>query len=110
VNVSLSTRALGDLDRIYAYIFTHRGQDAAEAFLARARRATEFVAENPLSGPHPNWAARHKSLRFWPISGTRFLIFYIANESAISIERVLDGRRDVVALLEQGAEESFEDE
>ena len=69
-----------------------------------------FLGKIPLQGRTLNWATRHKSLRFWPISRTRFLVFYVASESAVSIERILDGRRDVVALLEQGAEESFEGE
>ena len=80
MNVGLSARACGDLDRIYAYIYTQRGVEAADAFLERARRGTEFIGQNPHAGPHPNWATRYLTLRFWPISGTRFLVFYTADE------------------------------
>jgi plasmid stabilization system protein ParE len=110
MKVRLSARASGDLDRIYAYIYRQRGLKAAETFLNRARRATEFIAQNPYAGPHPNWATRHRTLRFWPISGTRFLIFYTADENGVAIERVLDGRRNDIGLFEGREEESFEDE
>jgi len=101
----LSTRAQGDLDRIYAYLYTARGAKAADAFLEQAQRATAFIAQNPFAGPHPSWATRHRTLRFWVISGTRFLIFYIPEEKEISIERVLDGRRDVKRILEHAIED-----
>ena len=73
--------------------------------LEQAQRATAFIAQNPFAGPHPSWATRHRTLRFWVISGTRFLIFYIPEEKEISIERVLDGRRDVKRILEHAIED-----
>jgi len=109
MKVRLSGHAQTDLDRTYAYLYANRGSKVADQFLNRARRATEFIAQNPCAGPHPNWATRHQSLRFWPISGTRFLIYYFAEEDGVSLERVLAGRRDVVRILEHGIEEPNED-
>lgn len=106
----LSARALSDLDCIYAYLCLNRSQAAADEFLQRAQGAVEFIAQHPFAGPHPNWATRHRALRFWVISGTRFLIFYTPEENGPSIERVLDGRRDVVRIIEKGKEEPPETE
>jgi hypothetical protein len=32
-------------------------------------------------------------LRFWVISRTKYLIFYLVDEEGVGIERILDGRR-----------------
>ena len=69
-----------------------------------AQEAAEFLAQNPLAGPHPKWATRHRAFRFWVISRTNFLIFYLPDENGVSIERVLDGRRDVARVIELGME------
>ena len=109
MNARLSGRAQHDIEALYAYIFSTRGADAAEKFLAAVRKAVEFIAQNPYAGPHPTWATHHQSLRFWVIRGTKFLIFYIPDEREVSIERVLDGRKDVVRVLEHGIEEPPEE-
>jgi plasmid stabilization system protein ParE len=109
MKVQLSDRALADLDRIYAYLHLNRGIAAADQFLQRARKAVEFIGQHPFAGPCPNWATQHRTLRFWVISGTRFLIFHIPEEKAVSIERVLDARRDVIRILEKGLEEPPEE-
>jgi plasmid stabilization system protein ParE len=109
MKLRLSGRAQSDLERTYAYLYANRGAKVADHFLERAQKAAEFIGQNPYAGPHPNWATRHRSLRFWPISGTRFVIYYVPEEESVSIERVLDGRRDVVRILERGIEEAEED-
>jgi hypothetical protein len=45
-------------------------------------------------------------LRFWAIGRTNFLIYYLPDENGVSIERVLDGRRDVARIMELGEEEA----
>jgi hypothetical protein len=57
------------------------------------------------SRPHPVWATKHRTLRFWVISKTNFLIYYLPDEYGVSIERVLDGRRDVARTIELGIED-----
>jgi plasmid stabilization system protein ParE len=101
----ISARARGDLDRIFAYISARQGSKAADRFLELAQEAAEFLVQHPLAGPHPRWATRHKTLRFWVISRTNFLIYYLPDEHGVSIERVLDGRRDVARIIELGREE-----
>jgi plasmid stabilization system protein ParE len=101
----ISARAQNDLDLIFAHIAIRQGPKAAVRFLGLARKATEFLVDHPRAGPHPRWATRHKALRFWVISRTNFLIYYLPDEYGVSIERVLDGRRDVARIMELGLEE-----
>jgi len=102
MKVRISARAQGDLERIFAWIVIRQGSGAAERFLELARKATEFLVQHPRAGPHPKWATRHPTLRFWVISRTNFLIYYLLDEQGmVSIERVLDGRRDVARVMEE---------
>jgi plasmid stabilization system protein ParE len=101
----ISARAQQDLDGIFATIYLRQGVRAAEQFLDLARKAAGFLVQNPLAGPHPRWATRHKHLRFWVISRTNFLIYYFADDQGVTIERVLDGRREVVRIMEFGRED-----
>ena len=102
----ISARAQSDLELIFAGIYVRQGVRAAERFLELARKSTEFIAQHPLAGPHPSWAIRHRSLRFWVISRTNYLIYYFQDEQGVSIERVLDGRRDVARIMELGVEDA----
>jgi plasmid stabilization system protein ParE len=106
MNARISTRAQSDLDRIFAYIHVRQGPRAADCFLELAQEAVGFLVRHPLAGPHPRWATGHKSLQFWVISRTNFLIYYLPEADGVSIERVLDGRRDIGRIIELGKEES----
>ena len=104
MKVLISRRAEDDLAHIYGYIAT-RNPDAAERFATEAEKALAQLARNPDLGPHPGWQTRHTRLRFWVISHVHnYLIYYERREDRISIERVLDGRRDVRRIIEQGIE------
>jgi plasmid stabilization system protein ParE len=105
MNSLLSARAQSDLDRIFAHIYLRQSPMAADRFLELAKEAAGFIGQHPLAGSHPSWATRHKTLRFWVISRTKYLIFYLAEDQEVSIERVLDGRRDVTRIMEFGVEE-----
>src|SRR5215813_13948131 len=105
MNARLSARARDDLAYIFAYISSRQGKEVGDRFLALAEQVVSFLAKNPEAGPHPRWKSRHKTLRYWVISKTNYLIYYFADESGVSIERVLDGRRDVTRVIERGSEE-----
>jgi plasmid stabilization system protein ParE len=105
MKVRISARAQSDLDRVFAFIFVRQSQEAAERFLELAQEAAKFLGQHPLAGPHPRWATRHRALRFWVISRTNYLIYYLPDEQGVSIERVLDGRRDVARIIELGIED-----
>lgn len=109
MNARVSAQARDDLAYIFAYISSRQGEEAGDRFLGLAEQAVAFLAKNPEAGPHPRWRSRHKALRFWVISKTNYLIYYFADESGLSIERVLDGRRDVKRIIEKGLEEPQEE-
>jgi plasmid stabilization system protein ParE len=96
----ISARAQTDLERIFAGIYARQGSRAADRFLELAQEAAGFLEQHPLAGPHPRWATRHRTLRFWVISRTNYLIYYLLDDQGVSIERVLDGRRDVARIIE----------
>ncbi len=108
MKVLVSQRAEDDLARIYGYIAT-RNPDAGEQFKTEAERALALLAEHPELGPRPGWETRHTKLRFWVISRFHnYLIYYEPRETDISVERVLDGRRDVRRIMEEGVEDPKE--
>ena len=96
MKVLISQRAEEDLARIYGYIAT-RHPDAAERFRIEAEKALASLGRNPELGPRPGWKTCHTRLRFWVISRFHnYLIYYEPRKDAVSIERVLDGRREPV--------------
>ena len=104
MKILIGQRAEEDLARIYAYIAA-RHPGAAERFRIEAEKALTALGRNPELGPRPGWKTRHTRLRFWVISRFHnYLIYYEPGQDAVSIERVLDGRRDVRRIVEEGIE------
>ena len=106
MNVLISQWAEDDLARIYAFLFARAAPDVAERLRANAERALAHLGRHPETGPHSGWATRHRALRFWVISRTSYLIYYECHSGAVSIERVLDGRRDAHRITELGIEDA----
>ena len=105
MRVLISRQAEADLAHIFAYIAA-RNPDAAEAFKREAEKALALLGQHPQLGPRPGWATRHTRLRFWVISRFHnYVIYYEPGQEAVSVERVLDGRRDVRRILEESIEE-----
>jgi plasmid stabilization system protein ParE len=105
MRVVISGQAEADLARIFAWLATGYDLQAAEGFRLRAEDALAQLGQHPGLGPHPGWATRHQKLRFWVISRTRYVIYYEWEAECVSIERVLDGRRDVRRIIEFGVED-----
>lgn len=105
MNLVISGKAEEDLARIYAWLTTNRGPEAAERFRTLSEQALKQLGSHPELGPHPAWSTRHTKLRFWIISRTSYIIYYEFIADTVSIERVLDGRRDVHRIIELGTEE-----
>jgi plasmid stabilization system protein ParE len=100
MRVVISRRAEDDLAQIYAWLATQYDLGAAERFRVQAEQALTLLGHHPRLGPHPGWATRHKSLRFWVISRSSYVIYYEVREGEVFIERVLDGRRDACRVIE----------
>lgn len=108
MNAVISEQAGADLARIRRWIDTSHGEEAATLFERRTETSLAQLCRYPQIGPRPHWPTRHTKLRFWVISRTRYLIFYELGPELVSIERVLDGRRDVRRVIEEGVEEPAE--
>ena len=105
MNVLVSQRAEEDLARIYGTI-AMSNPDAAERFKLEAEKALALLSEHPELGPRPGWETCHRKLRFWVVSRfNNYLIYYELRENDLSVERVLDGRRDVRRIVEEGDED-----
>ena len=100
----ISARARYDLDSIFARICAREGTESADRFLDDAEHAVAFLAQHPDAGPHPTWITRHKTLRFWVISKTNYLIYYFSDDFGVSVARILDGRRDVERIIDKRRE------
>lgn len=110
MNVRISELAEEDLAHIYARI-ADDNPDAAQRFKFEAEKAIALLAEHPELGPRPGWETRHPKLRFWVISHFHnYLIYYETLGDNVSIERVLDGRRDVSRIIEPGPADPPADE
>ncbi len=105
MRVRISRKAEADLSHIYAYLLTRASPEAAERFRLDAEKAMAQLGRHPEIGPHPAWPTRHSALRFWVISRTNYIIYYECRPGEVSIERVLDGRRDVHRIIELGIED-----
>lgn len=95
---------------IYRFLATEYGSDQAERFRVRVEKALLLLARHADLGPHPSWATRHKKLRFWIVSRSNYIIYYESHKDEVSIERVLDGRRDVHRIIELRMEDPPEGE
>ena len=75
----------------------------AEAFKAAASESLAVLGRHPEIGPRVGFRTRHTGLRFWPVSGHHnYLIYYLPEATQVSVERVLDGRREVRRVLRTG--------
>jgi len=109
MSLVISARAEDDLANIFAYQAVRYDSETAERFRARVEKSLNQLASHPRLGPHPAWATRHPRIRFWIISRTNYIIFYETTRHGVSVERVLDGRRDVKRIIELGIEEPLDD-
>jgi plasmid stabilization system protein ParE len=70
--------------------------DAADRVRTSIQEALSLIADNPSSG-HTRSDLTPKPLRFWSVRG--YLIIYQIEADAVTVVRVLHGRRDVKAIL-----------
>jgi toxin ParE1/3/4 len=102
MRVRISRPAEDDLVFIFARIAQER-PSAAEAFKNAAEASFRLLGLHAEIGPRVSFRTRHKELRFWPITDFQnYVIYYVISNDEVSIERILDGRRDVPRVLRSG--------
>ena len=101
MTVIISRRAEDDLASIFARIARER-PSSADAFKAAAEASCRLLETHPEVGPRARFRTRHEGLRFWPVTDfPNYLIYYTVGSNEVSVERVLDGRRDVAHVFKR---------
>jgi plasmid stabilization system protein ParE len=91
----VSRAAKDDLDTIWDYI-AEDNVDAADRWIGRLLSQCELLAQNPRLG-HTRGDLTDLAVLFWPVAG--YLIIYGLQEQGIEIVAVIQGSRDIPALL-----------
>ncbi len=99
-HITRRPRVYDDLIDHYTVIYKDQ-PDSAEQFLDEVEANLLKLAEHPKMGSAVEPVIpRLETLRKWPIPGFRnFLIFYLVRPDAIEVIRVLNGARDIPAVL-----------
>ena len=90
-----SRRALGEIDAIWLYLARH-DPSAAATFLQRIESALALIGDHPRIG-----RTRDELGGIHGYSVAPYIILYRVDgeKGVIDLERVLDGRRDLAALI-----------
>lgn len=95
LSVNRTPRARADLLDIWDYI-AEDNEPAADRLIERIARSFEMLVDQPFAGrgrpelPFPNLRS---------LSVGNYVVFYVPSDEAITIIRVLEGHRDIVAAF-----------
>ena len=106
MKVSYRQAASDDLVRQFRYyLVTLNLPEIAVRFRDAVRRTVESLREHPLVGPrYGSSTPQLQNLRSWPVAGFEAIrIYYLPDEDAIRVVRILHGKRDVKRTLEREA-------
>jgi toxin ParE1/3/4 len=100
-------RALADRDADAAveYYLGENALDAALGFIDALEHGYSHIGRYPAAGS-PRYAVelRLPGLRFWPLNGFPYLLFYLDRSDYIDVWRVLHGKRDIPAWMNEELE------
>jgi toxin ParE1/3/4 len=94
----MTDKAEADLAEIWAYVAVETSEAVATRLVDKLYGACEPLRQFPGSGPAREQFAA--GLRVW-FSGN-YAIYYLHDDNAVTIIRVLHGSRDAVALAQPG--------
>jgi len=106
VKISYRQAASDDVVRQFRYyLVTLNLPDIAVRFRDAVRRTVESLREHPFVGPrYGSSSPQLQNLRSWPVAGFEAIrIYYLLDEDAIRVIRILHGKRDVKRILEREA-------
>lgn len=94
--VVLSAQAKDEVRHITAWYRKEGGTALAQRWAAALEDALRHIGTHPRSGV-TRYAVQLKldDLRFWPVDGFPYLVFYIERDQQIDIGRVLHAQRDI---------------
>ena len=99
-SISIRPQAMADLNKHADYL-TQQDADLAFRFFDAARQTFADLARMPEMGTlYTSPSVRLQNLRRWHIKGfKRYLIFYLVQDKAIEIVRILYGTQDIQTIL-----------
>ncbi len=91
-----------DVDDAVAYYFSEGGERAALDFIAALEQACSHINRHPATGS-PRYAheVNLPGLRAWPLTRFPYIVFYVERADRIDVWRVLHGRRDIPAWMQE---------
>ena len=106
MKISYRQAASDDVVRQFRYyLVTLNLPDIAVRFRDAVRRTVESLREHPFVGPrYGSSSPQLQNLRSWPVAGFEAIrIYYLLDEDAIRVIRILHRKRDVKRILEREA-------
>jgi toxin ParE1/3/4 len=77
-------------------------EPAALGFIDALQQAYSQISRHPASGsPRYGHELNLPNLRFWPLKRYPYLVFYVELDDHIDVWRVLHGRRDIPAWMQE---------
>ncbi len=98
--VVLTAQARAEVRQATAWYRNEGGPTLARRWVAAVESAVRHIGAHPASGS-ARYAAplKLREIRFWPIRGFPYLIFYIERDQQVDVSRVLHAERDIPAWM-----------
>ena len=91
----------GDVEDALAHYLAEDAEAAALGFIDALERAYGHIGRHPATGsPRYAHALNLPDLRSWPLTRYPYLVFYVERSDHIDVWRVLHGRRDIPAWMQ----------
>lgn len=97
--VLLTRDAERDLEDLYEYIATRDSAGNADRFLDRIEKALESLATFPERGSHPKELLALGIREYRQVFFKPYRLIYRMAEQRVNVYLIVDGRRDMQALL-----------
>lgn len=102
MKASYRQAASDDVVRQFRYYHvTLNAPEVAMRFRDAVRSTVQSLCQRPFVGPRCRSSSPHlRDLRSWPVAGFEAIrIYYVPDEDAIRVVRILHGKRDIRRIL-----------
>jgi len=99
--VFLTADAAGDLEELYHYIALHDAPGKAEQVLAKIEKTFRSLSESPKRGAYPKELLTLGIRDYREIFFKPYRVIYRVRDDSVYVLLIVDGRRDMQALLQR---------
>ena len=99
--VFLTADAAGDLEELYHYIARHDAPGKAEQVLAKIEKTFRSLSESPERGAYPKELLTLGIRDYREIFFKPYRVIYRVSGDSVYVLLIVDGRRDMQALLQR---------